>query len=370
MKLAIYYDLPYGGAYRTMEEILKILKKRHEVVEFHNPPITTLPLPKRLLQDFESLIFQRFKQKQQAKEIDNQNFDLVFVSHDKHLQSPWILRYLMTPTVFLCQEPTRSYFEKFLDIDPQLPLLNKIYEKINRTVRKQIEVSNSHFAGTIVANSNYSVESIFRAYGIISKPIHLGIDTKQFYPENITKKNQVLIIGNNEPQKALPFAIKTVSLIPKINRPKLIILSPRERDYTEINKLAKKLHVDIDIKIGLNPDAVRREYNESKLTLALAYLEPFGLSVIESLACGTPVVAVDEGGFKETVDNNITGLLLERDEKQIALATAKLLADNKRRDQMGKNGIAQVTKNFSWNNTVNKLENIFNEITENRCYHR
>ncbi len=364
MKIAVYFDLPPGGASRTMEELTKILGASHEILIYHNiPPLFSLPFLTRLLADLESVLFQRFKQHRQAKEIDKQKFDLVLVSHDRHSQSPWILRFLKTPTVFLCQEPTRAYFEEFLKIDSKLPLLNKVYETLNRTIRKNIEIKNASFATRIIANSNYSTESIFRAYGRHSTPIYLGIDPLDYYPEAAPKKNCILVIGNNEPQKAIPFAIEVISKIPEKARPKLLIVSPRERDSSELKQLAKKLGVRLEIIIGLNQDELRAVYSQSLLTLAVAYLEPFGLSVIESLACGTPVVAVSEGGFRETVRPGDTGLLVERDPRKIALEVLTLLRNRSLMAHMGSAGVKDVNRRFTWQQTVRKIEEIFYETS-------
>src|SRR5258706_5737477 len=162
MKIAVYYDLPPGGGSRTMEEILYRLAKHHQLDIFHNRPQTFKPpFLKHLLADIESIFLQRYKQASQAKDIDSKKYDLVFVSHDRHSQAPWILRFLNTPTVFLCQEPTRAYFEYFLRIDPRLPLINRFYETLNRLLRKSLEITNARSATTIIANSVYSTESLF-----------------------------------------------------------------------------------------------------------------------------------------------------------------------------------------------------------------
>ena len=208
MKIAVYYDLPFGGASVALTEIISELRKRHEIVEYQNSENNKIALPPaRLWKDIESIILQYFKQKKLANIINSQNFDLVLVCHDRHFQAPWILRFLCKPTVFLCQEPTRAFFEKFLDIDPNLPLPNKFYEKLNRFLRKGIEIKNASFATKIIVNSNYSRESIKNAYGKDSAPIYMGVNTTKFFPQKLKIKNQVVVVGNNEPQKNLSLAI-------------------------------------------------------------------------------------------------------------------------------------------------------------------
>jgi len=368
MKIAVYYDVPEGGASRTMEEELKILSQRHQIKIFHNTSANfTFIKPTRFFQDLDSIVIQSFKQRQQAEEIDRGGFDIVYVSHDRHSQAPWILRYLKTPSVFLCQEPTRAYFEEFLKIDKNLPRLNRIYESINRYFRKKIEIYNACHATAIVSNSIYSTESIFRAYGLSSIPVYLGIDKQEYFPEQIVKKNQLLIVGNNEPQKNLSFAIEIVSKINRKIRPKLVVASPRSSEMSSLKKLAKRLKVKIEILVGLGQVELRRVYNEAKLTLAVAYLEPFGLSVIESLACGTPVLAVSEAGFRETVSQGKTGFLVERDSRKIAQTVEGLLLDKEKLRTMSKLGNWEVNRRFTWQKTVDKLEKI---LYENCNHHR
>ena len=373
MKIAVYYEGVLGGGSRAIEEILKILSTRHHIEIFHGPKSYSIPpFCKRLFIDFESLVTQYFKQKTLAKKIDAQKFDLIFVSHDFHPHAPWILRFLKTPSVFLCQEPTRAFYEKYLGIEPKLRLLNKIYENINRYFRKKIEESNVCFANRVVTSSYCSAESIFRAYGISSAVAYPGIDPQIYHPIEVKKKNQILIVGNNDLQKDLPFAIKTISFIDKKIRPRLIIVSPRKNDVSELKRLAKRKRVDLTFVVGLNKNEMCKLYNQSLLTIATAHLEAFGLSIVESLACGTPVVAVKEAGFRETISENKNGLLVERDPEQMARTIEELLKDKKKQAEMGKRGIKDVNTRYTWDNTVEKLEKIFYETKKNksRRHHR
>ena len=373
MKIAVYYDGVLGGGSRALEEMLKILKTRHQIEIFHGPkPFPLPPFGKRFFADFESIVSQRPKQRKLAQMIDAQKFDLVFVSHDFYPHAPWILRFLKTPTVFLCQEPTRAFYEKYLGVESTLPLINKIYENINRYLRRKIEESNVLFADKVVTSSYCSAESIFRAYGVSSAVAYPGIDSKNYHPTGAKKKNQIMIVGNYDLQKDLPYAIKSVSLIDQKIRPRLVIVSPRMSDISDLKKLAKKNHVDLSCFVGLEKDEMCKLYNESRLTIATAHLEAFGLSIIESLACGTPVVTVKEAGFRETIQDDKTGFLVERNYLKIANKIEELLRDKELQLAMGKRGIKDVNTRFTWDNTVKKLEEIFYETKENksRRHHR
>lgn len=354
MKIAIYQDLPHGGARRSIEAIIALLHENHDIRLFGSPHVET---KNRFVSDWRALVGQRIIQRRLAHEIDAEKFDVVLVTHDRYLQCPWLLRYLKTPAVFLCQEPTRAYYEYFLRIPDRWPFLNRVYEIINRLLRKKIEEENARFADVVVANSFYSAEVLFRVYGVTAMQVYLGINTSEYYPNKVKKENQVVVVGNDEHQKDLGLAIRTVGEI-KENRPKLIIASPRVYKSARLERIAKREKVKLEIVFGRTIDQLREIYTTSRLTLATAHLEPFGLSVIESLACGTPVVAVKEGGFRETVSENQTGLLVERSAAALAEACHDLLTHPDKAAAFGEAGINHVTANFTWEKTVAKLVKI------------
>ncbi len=357
MKIAVYSQLPNGGARVATNSILSKLGESHQISNFTLPPSKEdSHLFQRLRQDFNSLVKARKQSKLVAQKIDSQSFDACIVTHDSHIQAPWVLRYLKTPTIFLCQEPTRAFFEQFLEIDDSWPLINQIYERSVRLVKKKIEINNAQKANQIISNSAFGAESILRAYGVSAIPAHLGVNLDRFYPSNKKRTNQVFIVGNAEPQKGLSFAIETLGKVTKKLRPKLIIAGPRPSDYSYLEKLASKNDVNIQTFSSLSQDQMRLQYQVSKLTLATAYLEPFGLSAIESMACATPVVAVNEGGFKETIIHNQTGLLLPRDTKVFANKLQFLLKDQDKLDKLASQSVKQAQK-FTWEKTseiVNK----------------
>lgn len=359
MNIAIYYDLPPGGANRTIEAIISRLIPNHSVEIFHSEHHSD---NHRFLSDWNALVIQRIKAAELAKKIDMARFDVMLVTHDRFLQAPWILRYLKTPTIFLCQEPTRSYYEFFLRIPDSWPLLNKAYEKINRFFRKRIEETNARQSDRIVSNSLYSAEVLFRSYGRFASPVYLGIDPEEYFDEKRKKKNQIVIVGNDEPQKDLGMAIHSISQIAK-NKPKLIVASPRRYNPDRIHDIANRSKVEIKIVFERSVEQMRRIYSESILTLATSYLEPFGLSVIESMACCTPVVAINEGGYRETIIDQKTGFLVERNATALGQACEILLCNPKMAKKMGETGMDYVRENFTWDKTVNQLDRIFKDVS-------
>lgn len=77
--------------------------------------------------------------------------------------------------------------------------------------------------------------------------------------------------------------------------------------------------------------------------------EPFGIPLVEAMACEVPVVASRCGGMTEIVEHGKSGLLVERDNPEaLADAVCRLLDDEGLRRSMGKAGRERVLARFSW----------------------
>jgi glycosyltransferase involved in cell wall biosynthesis len=129
----------------------------------------------------------------------------------------------------------------------------------------------------------------------------------------------------------------------------------RERRYLE--ELANRLNVSVEFLTLVPHEELVRLYNQARLTLYAPIMEPFGFVPLESLACGTPVVGVCEGGVRETILHNKTGLLTDRDPRCFAEAIKDLLSDSDSRKQFGRQGRTYVERQWQWDRTVRNLEN-------------
>src|SRR5690606_7592592 len=76
----------------------------------------------------------------------------------------------------------------------------------------------------------------------------------------------------------------------------------------------------------------------------------------EAMACGTPVVAVREGGVLETVVHEETGLLVEREAQPFAAALSRLLADPQLAAEYGRRGRDLVLRRWSWDEAARRVE--------------
>jgi glycosyltransferase involved in cell wall biosynthesis len=96
----------------------------------------------------------------------------------------------------------------------------------------------------------------------------------------------------------------------------------------EIEPLLAQPHVEF---IGEIEDAAKPEFlgNARGLLFPIDWPEPFGLVMIEAMACGTPVVAYRRGSVPEVIDHGVTGFVVE-DETEAAVAVNRLRMLNRR----------------------------------------
>lgn len=383
MKIAVFHNLPSGGAKRALYGFVKYLTKAGHTVDVFIPStaeegflslqafareLKVLPvrrtftgLAKSTIKYLPPIRGYRFSladlemtQKRLADMINQGDYDVVFVEQDQYTLSPFILKFLKKPNVYYCQQPSRQAeavlnnlsWQGFDSRGPAI-LARRIWRWYSALRLPYIDKKNASFGKYILTNSYFSRENILRRYGLNSFVCYLGVDTAIFKPLTIQKENYVLSVGACNPPKGYDFIVKSLSHINQKIRPKFIIISNsvdlRWKKYLE--KLAVQNGVELEMKSLIKDEELVQFYNRAKLFVYAPYLEPFGLAPLEAMACGTPVVAVKEGGVRESVINNETGVLTEREESLFAEAITALLLDNERREKMGRRAV-EVVREF------------------------
>jgi glycosyltransferase involved in cell wall biosynthesis len=371
MKVAIFHNLSSGGAKRALHNFSTFLTKTDHTVEVFVPSTANesyLPLEevvrqvtvfdvKRTISGLISSTLRNFPlsvsadlervERNIADTINGQDFDVVLCEQDRYTYSPYFLKYIKKPTIYYCQQPwnqeaaLRDMARKKLFQSPQSlrkKIMSIMSNCLGRRVRK-IDKKNASFAEHILTNSYFSRESILRSYGLNSFVSYLGVDTEVFKPLSIPKEDFVLSVGRITPRKGFDFIVRSLGTIHSKIRPRLIVVSDEVEIHfkNSLEQFAQKNGVDLRIERSIADDELVSLYNKARLVLYAPYLEPFGLVPLEAMACGTPVVAVKEGGVRESVIHNKTGVLTQRDEGMFAEAVTELLSnDEKMRDMSQK----------------------------------
>lgn len=402
-RIAIYYNVGFGGGRRWLFEVVTRLDRYHDIDLFCiNRSSTGAQYPDgtdlaqrtdvRTLRDLPRIPgkagrvlnlpasyadFMRFDRRARAlaREIDDRGYDLVFASVGDYTYAPLILRHLRTPSAYYCHEPMRTVYEPdvprpYMRTPPALAPLRAVWRHVSAGyagLRKAWDAQAARRASIVFVNSEYTREYTRRAYGIESIVNHPGVDVEEFRPRGERPDDFVLSgPGTIIPSKGYDWAIRTIGAIPAERRPKLVIAGndadPRERRYLET--LAAAYAVDLEVRVAVPDEELKRLLRMARLMLYTPHLEPFGIASLEAMASGTPVVAVNEAGPRETIVDGLTGFLRERDPAALAAAVDVLLRDNGLRARMSAAARDRAVSRWTWDLAVGRLAPMLAEAAE------
>ncbi|WP_250033231.1 glycosyltransferase family 4 protein [Paractinoplanes maris] len=145
--------------------------------------------------------------------------------------------------------------------------------------------------------------------------VHHGIDLDAL-PVHTGSRDDLILFGRIHPDKGTDLAIEIAR---RAGRRLVMCGIVQDREYFE-ELIEPRIDGDRVVYLGsVGPDE-RGTILGSGLALLhpIRFAEPFGLSVVESMACGTPVIAYRKGSMPEVVDEGVTGHLVEDVDEAVA----------------------------------------------------
>ncbi len=376
MKIAVFHNLPSGGAKRALYGFVRYLSGAGHEVDAFVPQtaeeeflplkpfvkhLRVFPVRRTAVGSLKSTIkyvvpvgmydvsladLER-TQKEIAIAVNDSDYDVVLSEQDRYTMSPFFLKFVKRPTLYYCQQPFRALEAILKNIARKNGYVGRVgpFKRVWRkylSVRlRRVDEQNASFARYILTNSYFSRESILRSYGLNAFVCYLGVDTAVFRPVEASRENYVLSVGSCTVTKGYDFIVSSLAHVDPRWRPKFLIVSnvvdTRWKSYLE--RLADERGVEMEVRLLVGEKELVELYGKAKLFLYGPYLEPFGLAPLEAMACGTPVIAVKEGGVRETVVHGETGFLTERDEHIFAEAITALLLDEAKRRSMSQKAV-------------------------------
>ncbi|USU13593.1 glycosyltransferase family 4 protein [Sphingomonadaceae bacterium OTU29THOMA1] len=149
--------------------------------------------------------------------------------------------------------------------------------------------------------------------------IHHGIVLDDF-PFDATGSDDLLFFGRMHPDKG---AAEAIAVANATNRKLAMYGIVQDQGYYERSVIpALNDRITHPGAVG-GDDRTRALGSAAALLHLINFDEPFGLSVIEAMACGTPVIAIDRGSMPELIEHGVTGFLVNSVDEAIA-AVARL----------------------------------------------
>ncbi len=231
----------------------------------------------------------------------------------------------------------------------------------------------------IIASTEKEKSDLVWHYGAPPERIGVvpcGVNLELFQPQDreankkqlgLTDDKVILYAGRIEPLKGIDQLLKAVPYLQNGGSLRLIIIggdSHSQQEMTRLRKLSRKLHIEDSVTfLGLvKYEQMPLFYSAADVCVMPSYYESFGLVALESLACGTPVVATDVGDMKSIIRQGETGYVVaENSPRQLANSIARFLARPHPDIETITANRASVSR-FSWSNIAEMIAKEFRSV--------
>lgn len=257
---------------------------------------------------------------------------------------------------------------------------------VARIVRRVITAGSE----MIIANSQYTARN-FGSDPRRTRVVHGSVDLRRFAEiDSLTPQEARARLGlpgeepvlgmvaQITPWKGQDVAVRALSLLRTVPRPRLLLVGGVRFDaagtrhdnhgyLTMLRSLVTSLGLEAHVTFLGDREDIPAVLRALDLLLVPSWEEPFGLSVIEAMAAGVPVVATSCGGPAEIIDDGVDGtLVVPRQPARWASTIDLLLADPERRARHAQRARAKVEAEFSHIRHAASIERIYHEVMARR----
>ena len=219
------------------------------------------------------------------------------------------------PNICYCHTPLRPIWDMYDDYAASHPMGQSFfYRRFVEWLRKwdRKSADRVHF---FIANSQHIRQRILKSYGRDSVVIYPPVRTGKFALNDQPRKDYYMCPGRFVPYKKIDMVIRAFQQMPD----KRLVLIGEGWGASGFDELIKG-YPNIEW-LGYRDDAEMIKYMQEAKACIFAAKEDFGIMCVEAQACGTPVLALDYGGYRETVVDSVTGYLFP-EQTELAVAEA------------------------------------------------
>jgi phosphoheptose isomerase len=273
-------------------------------------------------------------------------------------------------------------------------------------VRRQFQGSADHFpderfevedravaeADRVLAECPQDEEDLIRLYN--GDPARISIVPAGFDPDELAPMSRplarqelgldpaeriILQLGRMVPRKGVDNVIRSIARLRDQHglRVRLLVVGGATPEPDPDREPELRRLMDIAAEEGVTDDVVfvgRRErqqlavyYGAADIFVTTPWYEPFGITPLEAMACGTPVVGSNVGGIKFSVRDGETGYLVPpNDPAALAERIAHLYRTPKLLSVFSRQGIRRVNDLFTWKRVATAVGAVYDEVIADR----
>ncbi|ANQ84996.1 glycosyltransferase family 4 protein [Azoarcus olearius] len=257
--------------------------------------------------------------------------------------------------------------------------------------RLQIEEALVASADRIIAECPQDRDDLIRLYGAERERIDIvpcGVDTAELGPSEGARARLglaedefvVLQLGRMVPRKGIDNVIRAVGELRRRHgvAARLLVVGGetaepdplRTPEIGRLQQIAEDEGVSAQVVFTGRRErhCLRDYYCAADVFVTTPWYEPFGITPLEAMACGCPVIGAAVGGIRHTVVNGTTGFLVPpHDPVQLADRLARLQADPERARTFGRAGIRRVRSKFTWQRVAASLASVYGALHQPRA---
>ncbi|MGX5820331.1 glycosyltransferase [Chitinophaga lutea] len=253
--------------------------------------------------------------------------------------------------------------------------------------RMEIEAQVIREADMIIAECPQDRDDLLRLYDAQPEKITIapcGVNPDEMFPVDkrlarrhlkLPEDETILLqLGRMVPRKGVDNVIEALGRLPYTGRRVRLIIVGGEAEVcgqgmnpeiARLKKIAREAGVQSDVTFAgrRNRDELKYYYAAADLFITTPWYEPFGITPLESMACGTPVVGAAVGGIRYSVVDGETGVLVPpRDPEALAAQLHRLLSAPEQLRQMGEKAIRRVQSLFTWQHVARKMVLVYENV--------
>ncbi|KQR67249.1 glycosyltransferase [Pedobacter sp. Leaf176] len=218
---------------------------------------------------------------------------------------------------------------------------------------------------------------------IVSIPC--GFNPSQFYPVSKAESRALLGFDSNESlvlqlgrmvmRKGIDNLVEAFAALDHRSPKRLVIVGgpdtalEEDAEYKRLNQLTAKLGISDKVYFAgrKNREELSHFYSAADVFVTTPWYEPFGITPLESMACGTPVIGSRVGGIKHTVVDGKTGYLVDpKKPAELADKLNELLSNPGLLSEMSQKAIEHVNHYFTWEKVAEEMAKCYNSIRERK----
>ncbi len=260
-------------------------------------------------------------------------------------------------------------------------------------IRFAIEEGLMRDADRIVAECPQDKQDMEQLYHAPSERIDIvpcGFDPDEFRPVTLDVRQQlglardefiILQLGRLVQRKGIDNVIRATALLNReqgVAARLLVVGGNEERpdpvgtpELGRLMRLAEQLGIEQQVTFTgqRRREQVRYYYSAADVFVTTPWYEPFGITPVEAMACGTPVVGTAVGGIKTTVVDGETGFLVPpRDPEALAARLAWLHANPQAAQRMGWAGMRRAYHQYTWRHVASAMADVYEAALEPATY--